>query len=302
MRKGFAGTPPPAFRNTRTCALLPLSSGERGELPEFQALPKPGGEVETHAEKPKMNSATGPEAKLQENSFPDTTRNCRRKSSARATGGCRRFAIAALFLAGSITPAAGADAPCDAAFVQKVQESYRALRSFSASFRQEDHRRDGEVRKAAGTVSFFKPGRMRWSYDPPNEQLIVTDGKTVWLFDPLLENVTVQPLQDLTRGTPLAFLLGVGDLARDFACEPFTRPPPADGLAYLELHPRSEIPALAYVQLGVRRSDARIGALRMVDTDGGMRLILLRDFRTGITFPADYFTFKVTEGMEVISK
>ena len=248
-----------------------------------------------------------PEANLQQKLCSDTTRTPRRKSSARATGGCRRFAIAALFLAGAVAPAVGAAAPnaaapCDAAFVQKVQESYRALRAFSASFRQEDHRRDGEVRKAAGTVSFLKPGRMRWVYDPPNEQLIVTDGKTVWLFDPLLENVTVQPLQGLTRGTPLAFLLGVGDLARDFACEPFTRPPPADGLVYLELHPRSEIPALAYVQLGVRPSDARIGALRMVDTDGGMRLILLRDFRTGITFPADFFTFQVTEGMEVISK
>jgi len=249
-----------------------------------------------------LNAATGPEAQLQENLFPHTTRDRRRKSPARATRGCRRFAIAALFLAGAVGPAYGADAPCDEAFVQKVQASYRALRAFSASFRQEDHRRDGEVRKAGGTVSFLKPGRMRWSYDPPNEQLIVTDGKTVWLFDPLLENVTVQPLQELTRGTPLAFLLGVGDLARDFSCEPFTRPPAADGLAYLELHPRSEIPGLAYVQLGVRRSDARIGALRMVDTDGGMRLILLRDFRIGITFPADHFTFRVTEGMEVISK
>ena len=302
MRGGFVGTSPPAFRITRACVLPPLSGGERGELPEIQALAKPGGEVETHAEKPNLNAATGPEANLQENLFPDTMRNRRRKSPARATRGCRQFAIAALFLAGAVTPAAGADAPCDEAFVQRVQESYRALRAFSASFRQEDHRRDGEVRKAGGTVSFLKPGRMRWSYDPPNEQLIVTDGKTVWLFDPLLENVTVQPLQELTRGTPLAFLLGVGDLARDFSCEPFTRPPAADGLAYLELHPRSEIPGLAYVQLGVRRSDARIGALRMVDTDGGMRLILLRDFRIGITFPADHFTFRVTEGMEVISK
>ena len=47
MRKGFLGTSPPAFGTTRACALLPLSYGERGELPEFQALPKPGGEAET---------------------------------------------------------------------------------------------------------------------------------------------------------------------------------------------------------------------------------------------------------------
>src|SRR3970282_1683949 len=99
-------------------------------------------------------------------------------------------------------------------------------------------------------IAYLRPGKMRWNYEPPNEQLVVTDGKTVWLYDPLLENVTVQPVEGGTRGTPLAFLLGVGNLREDFSCRALTRPAPPDGLSWLELVPRKEIPTLDFIPIG----------------------------------------------------
>jgi outer membrane lipoprotein-sorting protein len=118
----------------------------------------------------------------------------------------------------------------------------------------------------------------------------------------LLDNVTVQPLKDLTRGTPLAFLLGVGNLSRDFTCRPFTTPPPSDELGYLELHPNSSIPGLAYIQLGVDPATSAIRALRMVDTAGNVRQVRFAAMRLGVTFPPKYFIFEIEEGMEVITK
>ena len=53
---------------------------------------------------------------------------------------------------------------------------------------------------------------MRWLYAAPEEQLLVTNGETLWLYDTLLENVTIQKLEKLTDGTALSFLLGLGDL------------------------------------------------------------------------------------------
>lgn len=192
--------------------------------------------------------------------------------------------------------------PCDEARVMRVQVTYQAMKSFSGRFEQEDTRRDGRIDRARGRLAYRRPGRMRWEYDPPQEQLLITDGSTVWLYDPLLDNVTVQPLQDLTRGTPLSFLLGAGNLTRDFACQALTIKPPADGLAYIELRPRSSIPGLAYLQLGVHPANGRIGALRMVDNQGNIRLLRLKDLRIGATFPPGHFKFIIKDGMEVISK
>ena len=219
-----------------------------------------------------------------------------------------RFRRAARFLTllaiglGAAHGSAQAAEPCDEARVRRVQATYQAMKSFSGRFEQEDSRRDGRVDRARGSLAYRRPGRMRWEYDPPQEQLLVTDGSTMWLYDPLLDNVTVQPLRDLTRGTPLSFLLGAGSLTRDFVCRAITSKPPADGLAYLELRPRSPIPGLAYIQLGVHAVNGRIGALRMVDSQGNIRLVRLKDLRIGATFPPGHFKFIIKDGMDVISR
>jgi outer membrane lipoprotein carrier protein len=211
-------------------------------------------------------------------------------------------AVALALLAGGARPAGAAADTCKGDLMERVQKAYQAVSAFQGRFEQEDHQSDGRTASAKGEVAYLKPGRMRWRYEPPDEQLLVTDGKTVWLFDPLLDNVTVQPLSDLTQGTPLAFLLGVGNLQEDFACRAFTRPPPPDGLTYLELVPRKPIPALAYIQLGVRPGSDRIASLRMVDTQDNLRWVRFSELKTGVTFPAGTFTFLVPQGMEVISK
>jgi outer membrane lipoprotein carrier protein len=218
----------------------------------------------------------------------------------------RRPWLACLLLGGLLAAApaarAAAENPCAGGRVARIQTVYQALQSFEAHFAQEDVQTDGRRVQAAGTVSYLKPGRMRWEYAPPNEQLLVTDGKTVWLYDPILDNVTVQALGELTQGTPLAFLLGVGNLEKDFACRGFTRPPPADGLDYVELVPRQPIPALAYIQLGAQPRTGRIASLRMVDAQGNLREVRFKDLRTDVHLSPQAFTFVVKPGMEVIRK
>jgi outer membrane lipoprotein carrier protein len=214
---------------------------------------------------------------------------------------------AALSSSARLPPAPAApDAACSAreqALLARAQQVYQGLASFQGGFSQEDRVPGTAPLTAAGTIAYRKPGRMRWEYAPPNEQLLVTDGTTVWLYDPLLESVTEQALREVTEGTPLKFLLGAGSLTRDFACRALTRPPRAgDGLTYLELVPHAAIPTLAFLQLGVRADSARIEAFRMLDTQGGERWLRLSNLKTDLPLPADRFTFKVKPGMDVIKK
>jgi len=87
---------------------------------------------------------------------------------------------------------------CDTALLAKAQSAYQALAGFQGEFKQEDTETSGRVLTASGKIAYRKPGQMRWEYAAPNEQLLVTDGSTVWLYDPLLENVTVQPSPEMT--------------------------------------------------------------------------------------------------------
>lgn len=226
-------------------------------------------------------------------------------NGARITGRCHRRACLwlAVLLGCSMLPSlASGEKACDEALLQRVQSAYQAISSFKGRFHQEDHRTDGEVLSAQGSIAYLRPGRMRWEYDPPNEQLLVTDGKTVWLFDPLLDNVTVESLQAVARGTPLSFLLGLGNLSQDFTCRSLSRPPPEDGLTYLELVPRKKIPTLEFIQLGVDGKTAQLSMLIMVDTPGNARLVRLKNLKLGVPFKPEAFTFKITPDMEVIRR
>jgi outer membrane lipoprotein carrier protein len=211
------------------------------------------------------------------------------------------FLLLLLALA-ALWPARAAAQPCDRALLGRAQAVYQALTGFQGEFQQEDRESDGRVLTAGGKIAYRKPGQMRWEYAPPNEQLLVTDGTTVWLYDPLLENVTVQPLEGLTEGTPLKFLLGAGSLTADFDCRAVTLPPPADGLATLELVPKTPIPTLAFIQLGVRPASARLESFRMVDTQGNRRTVRLLHLTPTATFPPEHFIFKIPPDMEVITK
>ncbi len=211
-------------------------------------------------------------------------------------------ALLSLLFGLSLLPARPLSAaePCDEALLQRVQTAYQALDGFQGRFEQEDRRSEGEVLYAHGSIAYRKPGQMRWEYDPPNEQLLVTDGETVWLYDPLLENVTIESLAEVAPGTPLTFLLGAGELTRDFRCRPLTQPPPRDGLTYLELVPRQPIPTLASIQLGVRPKTAALVVLVMIDSQDNARVVRLTDMAYGLADLPETFTFDVTDEMEVI--
>ncbi|MDH4247797.1 MAG: outer membrane lipoprotein chaperone LolA [Deltaproteobacteria bacterium] len=235
--------------------------------------------------------------------FPDYIRTAPRRAGrcGLALGGAL-CSLALLTALGSPVLRAAPSQGCGSGLLQRVQKDYATLKGFRAAFTQQDRSPDGRTREAQGEVEYRRPGQMRWAYLPPNEQLLVTDGTTVWLYDPLLDNVTVQPLKGLTQGTPLSFLLGAGNLEADFVCRPFTKPPPEDGLAHLELVPREPIPGMAYIQLAAEPVGGRIAALLMVDAQGNERRVRFDKLQPDGAIAAERFVFKITPGMEVIRK
>ncbi len=187
--------------------------------------------------------------------------------------------------------------------LQLIQTQYQSLQSFSGHFVQTSHRANSETtpRKAEGTVSYKRPGKMRWLYAPPEEQLLVTNGETLWLFDPLLENVTVQKLAKLTDGTALSFLLGLGDLNADFKRRKISKSllENPDGLI-VELVPNKQTANLAFIQLEVHPETYNLQKIALMDQQGNYRTIALDSINYNLVLEDKFFEFEVTPDMEII--
>ena len=186
--------------------------------------------------------------------------------------------------------------------IQMIQEQYQSIRSFSGHFVQTSYRINTEtVRRAEGLVSYKRPGKMRWLYEVPEEQLLVTNGETLWLFDPLLENVTIQKLEKLTDGTALSFLLGLGDLQADFnrrlISQVLLTSPDA---LIVELEPKKAAANLSFIQLAVHPVTYNLQIIALMDQEGNYRTIELESMHYNLVLEDNFFEFKVTQDMEVI--
>ncbi len=199
--------------------------------------------------------------------------------------------------------AAGAPAKqaCITRAVAAIQRRYQAVRDLRAEFEQTTRSvalgAAGAVTTSRGSVVFAKPGKMRWEYQEPEPSLVVSDGQWLWVYDPAHQEVQKLPVgEGFLSGAAIQFLLGEGEIERDFAV---TAQVCSDAKVELELVPRRDA---SYEKLRVR-SDPKTGELletTVIDLLGNVTQIAFRAMRTNLGPPDELFRFRAPEGVRVI--
>ena len=64
-----------------------------------------------------------------------------------------------------------------------------------------------ELQKTQGEFVLKRPGNLWWNTAPPFEQLVVSNGEKLWVYDPDLEQVTIYPKEKVQSG-PASILNG----------------------------------------------------------------------------------------------
>ena len=120
--------------------------------------------------------------------------------------------------------------------------------SAQGSFRQNVVNKDGRTTQAtSGTFAFQRPGKFRWTYEKPFDQLIVGDGAKVWVFDRDLNQVIVRKLDAALGATPAALLAGDNALEKNFT---LVAGGEADGVEYVNATPKSAESQFTRIRLG----------------------------------------------------
>ena len=119
----------------------------------------------------------------------------------------RRFTCLLYLLLGCLLPAVVLAGESPAA---QLKELLQPLKTLRADFSQRIYSADGyEIQNSQGEMHVARPGKLRWIIAPPIEQWLISDGNTLWLYDPDLEQVIIRPFQQSVADTP-ALLFGGG--------------------------------------------------------------------------------------------
>jgi outer membrane lipoprotein carrier protein len=155
--------------------------------------------------------------------------------------------------------------PAQASSLEHFKSFVSGTQSARASFDQKVFDKGGRLtQEARGSFVFQRPGRFRWVYEKPADQVIVGDGERVWIYDRELNQVTVRKLSAALGSTPAALLSGSADVAKAFELSDAGS---RDGLDWLQAVPRDRDAGFERMRIGFGPG-GRLQAMELVDHFG----------------------------------
>jgi len=172
----------------------------------------------------------------------------------------------------------------------------KGLKGLDGQFSQQVFDARGKQKEAStGRVSVSAPRLFRWEYVKPYPQLIVADGKTVWVHDPDLQQVSKRPQGVEEANSPLAILLDPSKLGRDFTVKDVGS---AAGVEWLQLTPKRADAPFKTAKLGFGK--AGLAQMEYVDALGQRTRISFSSWKRNPAFAKSTFVYVPAKGVDVI--
>ena len=216
----------------------------------------------------------------------------------------KKIALAAALLASFLLLAPQSTRTQDAsAVVSGIQKKYASINNLNSPFTQETHIKDlGEKITSSGKVWFKKPAMMKWQYEEPWKDAIVSDGKKVWYFDSRENQVTEMELESvwadsLGSYTVISMLedldhlfdvrLGAGSMDRR-------------GDILLDLKQKSQEQS-KQITIAVDFKTYMLREIIIGDIFGNTTVIKLGAPEVNLNIPDSFFTFRKPEGAGTVT-
>jgi outer membrane lipoprotein carrier protein len=180
--------------------------------------------------------------------------------------------------------------------VDRLKAFVIGAKTAEADFTQTVSDKSGRItQQASGKMMFARPGKFRWDYAAPYEQVIVSDGVKLWLYDADLDQVSVKSLGDVVAGTPAALLAGDNAIEKYFSLKNAGE---SGGLEWLDATPKSRDTTFERIRMGFR-GDVLV-QMELYDYFGQRTTLKLSRFSRNPLIPASRFKFIPPQGADII--
>ena len=181
---------------------------------------------------------------------------------------------------------------------ERLNHFFTTVNSLEGDFKQVVYNKKGKmIQTSEGQLYLNRPGKFRWVYQTPDPQVIVADGKNIWIYDEDLEQVTIKAMSNLMGSAPIAILVHKQSPDVQFIVKAMKTT--SGGLDWFQLIPRTKSKDFRLIELGLDKQGLR--QMNMLDQLGQKTVIKLT---TTVNKPikASLFTFQIPQGVDVIGK
>ena len=152
-------------------------------------------------------------------------------------------------------------------------------------------------RVSTGVMEISRPNKFRWEYIEDG-QLIVSDGKTIYIYDKPLAQVTEKKLDNSIGKSPALLLSGGSNIKNDYIVSNIKESD--DGVSWVNLVAKkvSDNNGFKLVQIGFRRDT--LAEMKFVDSFNNKSMITFTNVKYMVQIPASDFIFTPKPGVDVI--
>ncbi len=179
--------------------------------------------------------------------------------------------------------------------VEQLRHFLDSTKTARGAFSQSVISKSGrKPQQSAGIFAMQRPGKFRWSYELPYQQLLVSDGKQFWSYDPELKQAVSKRIGDAFGSSPAALLAG-GDLDKTFELRDAGA---ADGFEFVEATPKQSDASFSRIRIGLR--DNLPLSMEIHDSFGQITLLRFTQFERNPALDAGLFRFVPPKGADVV--
>ena len=184
------------------------------------------------------------------------------------------------------------------AAVNAIQKSYESVLTFKATFKQKAFiKMMNRVEIAQGEVQIKKPGKMKWVYNSPDPQVLISNKNNLWLYLPEDNQATKISVESIySSNTPALFLAGKGKLTDTFNIAQVLTEKDKITVVFI---PKEKESNLNRLLLRTNKKNYQITGASVYDKLGNKTDINFREIRINEKIAESVFEFQVPAGVEI---
>lgn len=204
----------------------------------------------------------------------------------------KHLVVACVLMFTALTAHAGAS--------DKLRAFISGTQSGQANFTQvvQDEKSGKKLQSASGTMQFSRPGKFRWTYQKPYEQLIIGDGRRFWMYDIDLNQVTVKKLDAALGSSPAALLAGNNEIERSFDLQDKGM---QNGLDWLEARAKGRDTGFDNILMAFN-AQGELAVMQLHDAFGHVTVLTFSNMQRNPRLAPGLFKFVPPKGADVLGE
>ena len=184
--------------------------------------------------------------------------------------------------------------------ITRVEKHYSGT-GFSAQFTQMSTIKAMDITDtASGKAIFKRPGKMRWEYETPERQIIITDGNTLWIFRPDDNQVMIGKAPSFFKGGKgFSFLSDMKEIRQKFDIRLEEKAP--EGFFVLTLFPKEKTYDVVKIQLIISKKVFDIVEIKTYNSYGDETWFGFSNIQFKQKIDDSLFHFNIPKDAEVLN-